>query len=248
VPFPPEVTDKASGRGLQPHNLEFRRNSALYAAMSSEYRHFFQTLFCVLVTTVKPAAASTTNPKCTPTPGGGSQNNQCSIPGQACLYNSVLNKFVCSCPNSLVAGGRGCQRSCSLADTSLWDKSCPQGSPSCLLPCNYPRGECDYSLGACICSQGYLGQNCSLECPGSAQTPCSGHGMCFLGEDGQPRCACDEGYLGAACSVACPATACSGHGICHDTGQNVSLQTYLFLYLREPIDRIVSMKAAREGK
>lgn len=47
---------------------------------------------------------------------------------------------------------------------------------------------------------GYLGSDCSKECPGGGHNPCSGHGMC---KDAS-TCVCEWGYAGAACQNKCP--------------------------------------------
>lgn len=48
---------------------------------------------------------------------------------------------------------------------------------------------------------GYFGSRC-LTCPGGAENPCSGHGVCVGFEGGNPQCSCLSGFSGADCSTA----------------------------------------------
>ena len=93
-------------------------------------------------------------------------------------------------------------------------------------------GACD--AGFCLrgCSPGFWGADCVSECPGGADDPCNGNGICNddAGGDGTCDCVepwgtaacddCDEGHYGANCAQACPAVdgaVCSGNGTC-DSG------------------------------
>ena len=68
----------------------------------------------------------------------------------------------------------------------------------------------DY-VQACICDEGYTGEQCLQECPSDgAGVECSGHGLCV-----NHTCSCDKGYGGLDCSrrAACPPK-CEEHGVC----------------------------------
>ncbi|XP_074593790.1 teneurin-m-like isoform X2 [Brevipalpus obovatus] len=81
---------------------------------------------------------------------------------------------------------------------------------TCPSNCN-GHGEC--SKGKCICSPGFMGQDCSESiCP----VFCSGHGRYLSG-----RCHCEIGWKGFECNIRssdCEIADCSGHGRCV-TGQ-----------------------------
>ena len=73
-----------------------------------------------------------------------------------------------------------------------------------------------YSDGACKCDSGYWGVNCSNECPGGAENPCFGNGLCDV-ETGECKChpnwqgneycsKCTPGWIGKSCSVAVSTT------------------------------------------
>merc|ERR1712159_408498 len=75
----------------------------------------------------------------------------------------------------------------------------------------------------CICYPGFLGDQCTLKCPGRERkgntlTVCNGQGDCVLGEDGTATCKCMPGFLGRKCNLLCPRdkneNLCSGHGGC----------------------------------
>lgn len=48
------------------------------------------------------------------------------------------------------------------------------------------------------CCSGFFGQQC-LSCPGKAESPCFGNGVCMDGVNGTGVCQCEEGYFGTAC-------------------------------------------------
>eukprot|EP00656_Telonema_subtile_P048784 TRINITY_DN5907_c0_g1_i4.p1 TRINITY_DN5907_c0_g1~~TRINITY_DN5907_c0_g1_i4.p1 ORF type:complete len:664 (+),score=108.84 TRINITY_DN5907_c0_g1_i4:2139-4130(+) len=76
------------------------------------------------------------------------------------------------------------------------------------------HGFCSHTQGTCVCDYGWnmdsQSHACTLECPGGADNPCSGHGRCE--EDG--ACSCTPGYAGADCNAPCP-NANSGGPACN---------------------------------
>ena len=86
------------------------------------------------------------------------------------------------------------------------------------------------------CLPGYYGPQCLGQCPGDACGPCSGHGTCDDGIQGEGQCTCvagatagywtgpqcdrcRPGHYGPRCAAECPGGAtlpCGGHGACHD--------------------------------
>jgi len=69
---------------------------------------------------------------------------------------------------------------------------------------------------SCNCSQGYLGESCSFECPGIKNgLICSNNGYCVLNNQ-IAECICNEGYYGESCNIVCPGlnAPCSGVGTC----------------------------------
>jgi len=75
----------------------------------------------------------------------------------------------------------------------------------------------------CTCFPGFLGDDCTLTCPGRGRSDtvvqvCSSQGDCTMGEDGNPECKCHEGFLGRDCNIEClrdeDDNLCSGHGQC----------------------------------
>ena len=67
--------------------------------------------------------------------------------------------------------------------------------------------------GTCVCVTGWTGPECSIECEGGFQTPCSNNGLCM--QDGS--CVCDEGWTGKDCSIECAGghtSPCSYNGEC----------------------------------
>uniref|UniRef100_A0A667ZJM3 Stabilin 2 n=1 Tax=Myripristis murdjan TaxID=586833 RepID=A0A667ZJM3_9TELE len=48
------------------------------------------------------------------------------------------------------------------------------------------------------CCRGFYGPECSM-CPGGFQTPCSGHGQCMEGIEGNGTCICEPNFRGSRC-------------------------------------------------
>eukprot|EP00666_Eupelagonemidae_sp_cell4sb_P017926 gene17926-biopygen25976 len=69
----------------------------------------------------------------------------------------------------------------------------------------------------CECHGGYANENCTKMCPGGAETPCTGHGKCDDGRQGDGVCSCDPGWATVECSIPCQGGSlnpCNGNGIC----------------------------------
>jgi hypothetical protein len=75
----------------------------------------------------------------------------------------------------------------------------------------------------CTCYPGFLGDQCTLKCPGRDRkgpvlTVCSGQGDCTVADDGTAQCKCMPGFLGRKCNLLCPRdkneNLCSGRGEC----------------------------------
>jgi len=75
----------------------------------------------------------------------------------------------------------------------------------------------------CTCFPGFLGDDCTLTCPGRERKGqvvkvCTGQGDCTVAEDGTAECKCQQGFLGRKCNLLCPRdkneNLCSGHGQC----------------------------------
>ncbi|XP_005374632.1 PREDICTED: stabilin-2 isoform X2 [Chinchilla lanigera] len=73
------------------------------------------------------------------------------------------------------------------------------------------------------CCPGYWGPDC-MECPGGAESPCSGRGSCAEGMDGSGNCFCQEGFGGTACETCaydylfgpnCSSVCKCVHGVCN---------------------------------
>ncbi|XP_034353974.1 stabilin-1 isoform X2 [Arvicanthis niloticus] len=113
-----------------------------------------------------------------------------------------------------------------------WSRSFPE---KILLDCRYElqlRGSV-ISLSGCsqecwkdvvqkACCPGYWGSQC-YECPGGPATPCSGHGTCLDGIDGNGTCVCQENFSGSACQECrdpsrfgpdCQSVCNCVHGVC----------------------------------
>ncbi|XP_059735491.1 stabilin-1 isoform X1 [Bos taurus] len=82
--------------------------------------------------------------------------------------------------------------------------------------------ECWKDMVQKACCPGYWGSQC-YECPGGAETPCSGHGTCLDGLDGNGTCVCQENFSGSACQECrdpnrfgpdCQSVCRCVHGVC----------------------------------
>eukprot|EP01013_Petalomonas_cantuscygni_P005167 TRINITY_DN1567_c0_g1_i4.p1 TRINITY_DN1567_c0_g1~~TRINITY_DN1567_c0_g1_i4.p1 ORF type:complete len:1846 (+),score=295.54 TRINITY_DN1567_c0_g1_i4:215-5752(+) len=131
-------------------------------------------------------------------PNGCSGHGACDAEHGVCLCDGTFGQADCSaqCPGSPACSGHG---------------FCADGAAG---------------SGACECLSGWRGEDCSVECAGGADIPCSGHGVC----DADGLCDCDThfapsncstcaaGFLGIYCDARCPTTpsgaVCGGHGRC----------------------------------
>nr|XP_012316103.1 stabilin-1 isoform X3 [Aotus nancymaae] len=73
------------------------------------------------------------------------------------------------------------------------------------------------------CCPGYWGSQC-YECPGGAETPCNGHGICLDGINRNGTCVCQENFHGSACQECqdpnrfgpdCQSVCSCVHGVCN---------------------------------
>eukprot|EP01064_Diplonema_japonicum_P033410 TRINITY_DN656_c0_g2_i1.p1 TRINITY_DN656_c0_g2~~TRINITY_DN656_c0_g2_i1.p1 ORF type:complete len:2097 (+),score=317.64 TRINITY_DN656_c0_g2_i1:49-6339(+) len=126
----------------------------------------------------------------------------------------------------LLEGGAGVGPACSCGHGS-----CVSGTNTCL---------CDDSdighwagLMCNDCASGWAGSTCTTPCQGGSCAPCNGHGVCDAGFSGGGSCSCSQslangfwqgisceecltGYYGPDCKSRCTASACNGHGKCHE--------------------------------
>lgn len=92
--------------------------------------------------------------------------------------------------------------------------------PGVLLPgCSH---ECVKDIMQPECCSGFWGSDC-IECPESAENPCSKNGVCSDGIGGNGTCSCKSGFVGTACEDCGPklyGPTCSSvckcvHGLCN---------------------------------
>ncbi|XP_065146012.1 stabilin-2 [Paramisgurnus dabryanus] len=117
--------------------------------------------------------------------------------------------------------------------------ACPTGEPmnTALKNCVYRINRQDISLPilttGCshfcnetkttrLCCKGFFGPDCS-PCPGGYIAPCSSHGKCFEGMDGNGTCQCEPNFKGSRCQYcanpnkygsSCDKTCGCIHGVC----------------------------------
>eukprot|EP00759_Apiculatamorpha_spiralis_P009053 PhF_6_TR15919/c0_g1_i1/m.24618 len=170
-----------------------------------------------------------------------------------CVPNNLTTGAVCSCHASATNGfwaGASCLDCKPPYVGKFCNATCPGTSD--VISCS-GHGQCDgtvdpprclcttdgydgyWSGDSCdTCSSGYFGSSCREQCVGGACVPCSGHGVCDDGIQGNGSCTCyssvslgywrgvecadcDAGYYGLNCSGACPGgplNMCSSHGLC----------------------------------
>lgn len=166
-------------------------------------------------------------------PGGAC--NPCNSNGQ-CNQGST-GDGVCTCYSDASRGFWG-PPDCSECAENYYGAECKLGCPGVEsgLICS-GQGYCldgTGGSGTCVCFLGYdnatdcetcdgshYGETCENACDGyvaATNEPCSGHGTCFSGFDGNGVCSCNQGWAGLLCNSQCPGTNgdCHGHGVCHD--------------------------------
>jgi hypothetical protein len=123
------------------------------------------------------------------------------VGGVPCTGHGICRRSKRPFPFSEGIGGAACEVNCPLVAG---------------LVCN-GHGECDYANATgCICSPGYAGVDCTLQCPRDGNNlVCGGQGACdrYTGS-----CRCAFGFAGASCTMICNgglANPCSGHGQCN---------------------------------
>ncbi|XP_070411388.1 stabilin-2 isoform X2 [Nothobranchius furzeri] len=57
---------------------------------------------------------------------------------------------------------------------------------------------CNTTITTPACCKGFYGPDC-MPCPGGFQTPCSGHGQCLEGIEGNGSCICEPNFRGSYC-------------------------------------------------
>ncbi|KAJ8006691.1 hypothetical protein DPEC_G00109850 [Dallia pectoralis] len=81
---------------------------------------------------------------------------------------------------------------------------------------------CNSTITTPLCCKGFFGPDCS-PCPGGFKNPCSGHGQCSEGIQGNGTCACETNFKGSRCHYcsdpnkygpACTKTCDCIHGVC----------------------------------
>ena len=156
-------------------------------------------------------------------------NGTTTDPGLPCSGVGICRDGVCySCEvghcNSLTK--KACQVSGPQCSVNLcgtggqWGPNCENECPGGIgvATCS-GKGTCSdgrIGNGLCACDPGYMFADCSTECPGGANTPCTNRGVCdtVLG-----TCNCYNGFAGKACQIECQGgyyNPCNGHGICDD--------------------------------
>uniref|UniRef100_A0A3B3T7Y3 Stabilin 2 n=1 Tax=Paramormyrops kingsleyae TaxID=1676925 RepID=A0A3B3T7Y3_9TELE len=106
-----------------------------------------------------------------------------------CDINTLLEKLVFFSPHGvLVVKINTLLRGCIFRDTIL-NISIP--TMGCSILCNK-------TVTTEACCKGFYGPDCR-PCPGGFSTPCSGHGTCMDGIDGNGTCVCEENFRGSRC-------------------------------------------------
>ncbi|XP_072277153.1 stabilin-1 [Pyxicephalus adspersus] len=128
-----------------------------------------------------------------------------------CMSCAVAAKYVCPKGTSKVTSGTGkagCRYTVDMGGVVL---SLPGCSHTCQTVTVEPQ-----------CCSGFWGSLCTV-CPGGSDPPCSGHGVCMDGLNGNGTCICDEGFTGFSCNECsdpflygdkCDSACQCKHGIC----------------------------------
>ncbi|XP_077090778.1 stabilin-2 isoform X1 [Siphateles boraxobius] len=126
----------------------------------------------------------------------------------SCVSCTLVSKSTCPTGESLDIFSRGC-----VFKKSAFGMTIP--THGCALFCNEtkttPR-----------CCKGFFGPDCS-QCPGGFTAPCSSHGKCSEGIDGNGTCQCEPNFKGSRCQYCadsnkygpfCDKTCRCIHGVC----------------------------------
>ncbi|XP_016412871.1 stabilin-2-like [Sinocyclocheilus rhinocerous] len=126
----------------------------------------------------------------------------------SCVSCTLVSKSTCPTGESLDVFTRGCVFKTETSGISI-------PTLGCSLFCNEtkttPR-----------CCKGFFGPDCS-PCPGGFTAPCSSHGMCSEGIDGNGTCQCEPSFKGSRCQYCadsnkygpfCDKTCGCIHGMC----------------------------------
>ena len=128
----------------------------------------------------------------------------CNAAGENCDGNCVSGYYGSLCQNTCYANLTETTKFLSFGDGAGCADAVRNGG-TCTY-CN-GNGACNTD-GACVCSEGFSGSTCSVECPKTAAGHCSGNGVCSSG-----TCVCDSGFSGTACQYECKEQ-CGGVGVC----------------------------------
>ncbi|XP_056311873.1 stabilin-2-like [Danio aesculapii] len=125
-----------------------------------------------------------------------------------CVSCTLVSKSTCPTGESLKAFNRGC-----VFNKKEFGLSLP--SIGCSLICNDTKTTPQ-------CCKGFFGPDCS-PCPGGFTAPCSTHGTCSEGIDGNGTCQCEPNFKGSRCQYCadsnkygpnCDKTCWCIHGTC----------------------------------
>ncbi|KAM9327686.1 stabilin-2 isoform 2-T2 [Pholidichthys leucotaenia] len=72
------------------------------------------------------------------------------------------------------------------------------GTPNIDIPLKGCAPKCNDTVTTAACCKGFYGPDCR-PCPGGYQTPCSGHGQCLEGIEGNGTCICEANFRGSRC-------------------------------------------------
>ncbi|KAM6895722.1 stabilin-2 [Xenentodon cancila] len=107
---------------------------------------------------------------------------------EKCVSCTEAHQYKCSSGGYSILSVFGCSYEFSLTSSVdlRWasSKGC---SPVCNVTVKTPA-----------CCKGFYGPDCA-PCPGGYQTPCSGHGQCMEGLEGNGSCICEANFRGSRC-------------------------------------------------
>ncbi|KAF7646718.1 hypothetical protein LDENG_00183230 [Lucifuga dentata] len=101
---------------------------------------------------------------------------------------SCAKRTLYKCSSGVVTGLSvyGCKYSLSI------------GRPPIIVPATGCSPMCNTTVTMPGCCKGFYGAECA-PCPGGFQTPCSGHGQCVEGMEGNGTCICEPNFRGSRC-------------------------------------------------